>query len=381
MTFLSAETLWRRLQERALVEGDMPVPAHADSPWYVRTMLGIAGWIGALFLLGFVGAGFYFVMDNAAAAVTLAVLCCGAAYAVFRIVPDKDVATQFALAVSMAGQGVFTVGMFEAFGTGAASAWLACAAFEMALALLLPNFVHRVVASAAAAVALALALNRLELGMLVPALLGAGVALVWLEPRRWAAQGALWRPLGYGWVLALLLVELMARFGWFRLFRRSYDDIRWAVPEWLYAWSGWIAALLIGLVLVVTVARLLRDAGVSLVSGSGLAALGAVVLVALVSVPAPGLATALLILLLGFACSNRVLMGLGIVALLVFLSHFYYALNVTLLYKSAILAASALVLLGARLLLNKIYPQDPGADAAPDNPALIDFGNAEGSHA
>ncbi|QAU33561.1 DUF4401 domain-containing protein [Janthinobacterium sp. 17J80-10] len=381
MTFLSAEILWRRLQERALVEGDMPLPAHADSPWYVRAMLGIAGWIGALFLLGFVGAGFYFVMDNAAAAVTLAALCCGAAYAIFRMAPDKDVATQFALAVSMAGQGLFMIGMNEAFGTAAASAWLACAAFELALALLLPNFVHRVVASAAAAIALALALNRLELGMLVPALLGAGMAMAWLEPRRWAGRGTLWRPLGYGWVLAVLVVELIERFGWFRVFRHSYDAVWWAVPQWLLAWSGWIAAVLVGIVLVGAVAHLLRDTGVSLVSGSGLAALGAAVLVALVSVPAPGLATAMLILLLGFACGNRVLMGLGICALLGFLSHFYYALNVTLLVKSGILAASGVMLLGARSLANNISPHDSGAEAAADAAASIDFGNAEGSHA
>lgn len=47
--------LWQQLQEAGLVQGAEP-PAREDRGyWYIRLMQGVGGWIGALFLLGFVG--------------------------------------------------------------------------------------------------------------------------------------------------------------------------------------------------------------------------------------------------------------------------------------------------------------------------------------
>ena len=59
----SAQQLWQQLQQQGLVTGDMPPLSNVNSPWYVRVMLGVAGWIGALFLLGFVGAFFEAIIN------------------------------------------------------------------------------------------------------------------------------------------------------------------------------------------------------------------------------------------------------------------------------------------------------------------------------
>jgi uncharacterized membrane protein len=70
-----------------------------------------------------------------------------------------------------------------------------------------------------------------------------------------------------------------------------------------------------------------------------------------------------MIVLLGFANANRVLAGLGIASLLVYVSSYYYLLDVTLLAKSAVLAATGAALLGARwIVLNVVMPKE-GADA------------------
>ena len=61
MSATPRDALWAQLRDGGLVEGDLPEVGDARAPWFVRVMLGIAGWIGALFLLGFVGAGFAFV--------------------------------------------------------------------------------------------------------------------------------------------------------------------------------------------------------------------------------------------------------------------------------------------------------------------------------
>ena len=74
-----AHALWLRLQAAGLIEGETPAPGLVVAPWFVRAMLGIAGWIGAVFLLGFVGLGFRFVMESAGASFIVGLLACGAA--------------------------------------------------------------------------------------------------------------------------------------------------------------------------------------------------------------------------------------------------------------------------------------------------------------
>lgn len=79
-------------------------------------------------------------------------------------------------------------------------------------------------------------------------------------------------------------------------------------------------------------------------------ALLAVPLLALAAL-SPGAAGALLALVLAFTLGNRWLAALGVVGLVAALSHLYYSLDITLLEKSAVLAAAGLVTLAGWGLL------------------------------
>ena len=127
MTPISGAALWQKLAEAGIVEGDAPPPADGASPWYVRTMLGIAGWIGALFLLGFVGAAMAVVFDSAGAALVVGALCCTGASFIFR--SRNDVALQFGLAISLAGQVMMIFGLGDILDAGGAVVPLLIAAF------------------------------------------------------------------------------------------------------------------------------------------------------------------------------------------------------------------------------------------------------------
>jgi uncharacterized membrane protein len=74
----------------------------------------------------------------------------------------------------------------------------------------------------------------------------------------------------------------------------------------------------------------------------------AAALVTAASFKAPGIATGLTLVLLGYANANRSLVGLGLVALLSYLSAYYYLLESTLLMKSLTLAVTGVVLIAAR---------------------------------
>lgn len=355
---MNAADLWARLSAEKLVEGDRPEGHKPASPWYVRTMLGIAGWIAAAFLLMFVGAAFAFIMEKAVYAALLGAGCCAAAYALFRKFDGSDFAEQFALVVSLVGQVLIVIGIADVLKMQDPALYLAIAAAEALLALIVPNFLHRILATGGAAIAIALAINRLSLHGFAAPLLCAGLAWVWLDPKRWAVRGGLWRPVGYGLVLALLLVET------FRLF-----DPEWVLgiagekKSWIALYGPVIGRALTALVLVWVAIALARGEGHGPASRVTLAAAGAAAAIGLLSLGAPGLVSALLILLLGFAAGNRPLMALGILSLLGFVSHFYYSLHATLLEKSGLLAVTGLVLLAAWFVLRRGLPAEEAVHA------------------
>ena len=357
---MSVAALWDRLSADGLVEGEMPEPERSASPWFVRVMLGIAGWIGALFLIAFIGSGFAFIMKDAAFAAIVGAACCAGAFALFRVADGNDFGEQFGLAVSLVGQVLIAIGLADVLRMEDPAFYLVLAAVEAGLALAVPNFLHRVLATGGAAVALALAVNQLALHGLAAPLLCAGLAWVWLEPKRWAAGGRVWRPIGYGLVLALLLVETFRLFGAEQWFGGRAEAPGWFALHGPLLGRGLTAAVLVWVAATLTLREETQGAGrISAYT------VGTAILFGLLSMKAPGLASASLILLLGFAAGSRILVALGILSLLGFVAHFYYSLQASLLEKSGILALTGLLLLAAHFAIR--FGFAAGAAAEPDH--------------
>ena len=338
----TAQALWSDLRQAGLVSGGAP-PAHEEeTPWYVRTMLGVAGWIAALFLLGFVGAGFAFVIKSEAAMIAVGLCAIAGAYAIFRLVGRGAFLSQFGFAASVAGQALVVIGLAGTLKVEHAAFWLIVSALEAALAIALPNFIHRVWSAYAAATALAVFLALSHAYFISTGLISALVLAAWLGELDWASAGSTVRPIAYGLTLALLQIAGFVAFGAAdvgHLFGRAGSH------QWLQPWMG---EGLAAAVLVVAVYQLLQRANIPPLRGDALAALLASALVGSASLKAPGLAAGLMILLLGFAGGNKVLTGLGFAALILYLSAYYYTLESTLLVKSAVLAATGAVLLATR---------------------------------
>lgn len=354
---MNAAALWERLRADAIVEGDPP-PRELGAPWFVRVMLGIAGWIGAGFLFAFVGTAFSSILDNGVAASIAGLACCGGAFLLLRHFDGRDFAEQFGLVVSLVGQILLFVGLARFLEPDEPLFFLALAAIETGLALAMPNFLHRLLAAGGAAAALAVAINLMELHGLSTPFLCAVLVLVWLEPGRWAGNGRLWRPIGYGLVLAVLLIESFRLLFGAWLFGQGSEPAGWMALHGPAIGRGLAAALLVWVAIA-----LARREGLRPASGAGLAASAAAILFALLSLQAPGLASAMLILLLGFAAGNRILTAVGILSLLGFVAHFYYSLHATLLEKSAILAVTGLSLLAGHLALRRGFPPAPAGEA------------------
>ncbi len=113
MSYEDTRSLWTRLKEAGLVEGEKPEVTDVVTPWYVRAMMGIAGWIGASFFLSFVGAGLAFVMESTPALLVVGSLICVGAALIYRKGAENDFVCQFAFALSLSGQGLFFFGLIK----------------------------------------------------------------------------------------------------------------------------------------------------------------------------------------------------------------------------------------------------------------------------
>lgn len=351
--------LWQRLAGAGLVAGECPAAMADPGPWYVRAMLGVAGWIGSLLLFGFVAVAMSAVLEHPGLALAFGLGCCTAAYAIYRNAGGNDFASQFAFALSLAGQGLVAYAVLDGLDGAFTSALLLLGVFQAALAALMPAWLHRVWSSLCAGLLFEYAWLDDGIHGVGQALVAAGFALVWLNEARWGRQHELWRPLGYGLALALLPLGASPLWGvdLAGLFHDGQDSSR-AVRTLV----GYVPLVTAG-VFMFAAGRILAQLGVALGGASGLLALAAAAGALLAAWFVPGLSAALLVLLVGFAAGNAVLVGLGAVAALGMLSRYYYVLSASLLEKSAVLVVSGVVLLVLRALLRRRWRRLEGGHA------------------
>lgn len=348
MTGAERLRLWRQLQEAGLTAGEEPPPLEIATPWFTRMALGFAGWLGALFLLGFVAVGFGFVFRHGAIALVSGLLICGGAAAMLRLPDPTDFVGQFGLAASFAGQFLFLFGIYDSIRPGDVVMLLWVTLFEALLVIPICQPFHRTVCSFTAATAASLLLARLQLLSVVPGLLCLAVVLIWFHEFRWPHRGRLLRPVGYGLTLAALLINgglyvphLTGGLG---------HELFWRHRAPLWNWGG---PLLLAVGLLVLVVLLLRREQIALREPAALFSLVGTFLLGGLAWQAPGLVIGTVLLLLGKSGGNRVLLGLGIVGLGGYLSSYYYWLQLSLLVKAGILVGSGLLLLAAWLVLHR----------------------------
>lgn len=342
---LAAESSTSAISLEASARDALRAPT-LTTPGYVRVLVAVSAWLAALLLLAFLAMAHW--VTNASGAIVAGVVLLPAAL-LLRRTTHAEFAVQLALAVSLAAQALLIggVGMLNHSIVAAAFAALLVQALLMAL---YPDKLQRLLAVlvAVAAVQVLLVEAKFPNGVhLLTVAVAAGAAYVWLNEARLAAglSAPLYRPIGYGLVLALFGLLLPSLF------------LGVATPTGLVYPLPWISALGLTAVLVFLELQLLRRHADSLADIRVLAVFGATALLVIPSLQAPGLLAALIVLLLGFRRGNRVLLGLAFAFFSFFLSAYYYHLPISLLHKSAVLAGGGLILLGLRALLARL----PGA--------------------
>lgn len=305
---------------------DTTAPAH-DRPLAISLLLGASGWVAGLFMLAFVAMLFH--PDNASQAAVSGAVLLAAAWGLFKADGDgtQVFVAQLGLTLSIAGQCLMLYAMSE-HTRGIAPIASAALVLQTVLALAMPNRLHRTLSTLFATIAWALTVRFALFG----------------EPEFWRGNGethaaslpaalagwlAAWAPVGAGlwWLirgeaaratrgerlLQPITTGLIVGLAFATLASQPFESFRWfGIGE--------------------------VDAG-SLALWPLLSALGALGAVAA-----------------AFARRQRGLMSACIVAALLHVSHFYYALGTSLLIKSVLMLAMGGAMLIAARVLTKSAP-------------------------
>lgn len=324
-----------------------------EAPWFVKLLLAIAGWLAAAFMLGFLALGVAPLIESSVASFGLGLLMLTAAYGLLRI-PRNDFVEHLALTFSLVGQLLIAWVIVSILEGVAAGLWWSLLGLQALLALIMPNSVHRVFSAFAASLALHIALAESGAPYITAGLVLLALTWVWLNEFRWPRQLRRLQSLGYGLVLGLLAIQYLARFGqpWL-----DWGEPGGGTQGLAFDWLGpWVAEALSAVALLLLLRHLFQRSGHNAGGAISLGAYGGVVLLFLASLQAYGLTQGAVVLALGFAIGNRLLMGLGVVSLLFSVSSYYYLLDVTLLTKAQTLLLLGVLLLAMRWLLRRWLP-------------------------
>lgn len=356
--------LWQDLAARGLVQGQ-PQAAQGRTPWAVRLLMGLAGWLGAVFFLAFLlGSVFVAARDNATAMALCGAAMIALAAVLYRRRAGATALEQFALAVSLSGQGLLVYGASQAYGGGrlleSAAFWGALALLEAVLYVLVSNRLHRFLAALGVWTGVALALHLAMTPGLRHVWQAMSFSLGWLAPFAMTlltgfvlAQGRLCAAGLHNWIEpaadATLLFALGAALVVTGL--SQPQALLFDADTGRQAGNYWMAGALFGAVLA---AFVLAEAGRLQLSPAvrGTALVGAVLFGALLA-GAPAVVAAALALGLALRRGSLPWLGLAVATLGSGFIWYYSALHWTLLIKSATLAGAGIAVLLLRMALRR----------------------------
>lgn len=343
------DQIWTILKENGIVQGEQPEKGISGSPWYVKVLFAFSGWLAAIFILGFIGAAFEIVYRNNGVAFIVGVMMIGGAFALLRISGNEFV-EHLGLATSLAGQALIVYAIYDISNHNETIAWLLIAILQGALVVFMPNFVHRVFSTLVASIAFSMALDKMGIPHVIGGVVMFGACLCWLNEFQYPRHMKKIRAIGYGLVSALIALKGTTLLGYRAFGERFLEDHHGFLAQ------QWFGEGIIGSVTVYVVWSILQRYGQPANGRLSITTLLVTLLVCAVSIKVQGITVGMVIVCLGFFGANRILLGLGIVSLLFYISSYYYLLETTLLNKSISLLVVGLVLLCVRWLMYRIVP-------------------------
>ena len=331
----------------------------ARSPWFISLLFGMSGILASLFFIGFLT----LMLDNTGLLdSTLAVIIIGALLSViggFLFYNARSRHSPFwnglAFAITLAGQGYIAFALLASEIAEPLNIMLLLLV-QLLMTVVIPNFIYRLLSATLALSCLFYLLNYYHLSEVSLGLLALITSVTHLQrytlaafiPTKWYANFFdISSAIGYASAYVLLNVSvyfITAEYG------NSFDSYDEA-----FSYNYYLAQGLLTLASLYTAYLMLKRYQVKLLSAAGLLISAAIIILGVISIYVSGLLATSLIIIIATANSQRVLLGLGVIALVGYIFWYYYQLDTTLLVKSASMLVIGIALLLLRWLLIKGY--------------------------
>lgn len=334
--------LLSQLEQADIISADTAQQlAQPGTPWWLQLLLGFAAWIASILIISsFIGPVLALADNNAVRILAAAILL---ATAMWLATQTQEFLQQMSVAIALAGQGLLVYALYDLFGQQDEVPRYACALISSLLLFSPLNQLHQRVSLTIAVTCLLSLMHSAPAIAVISSLLAAGAIWLWCNRPNWAGLAQASR------LKSLLEVATLAALG-LTLFGQClllFDSSNWlddklALARALYSALG-------SVILISTVFWLSRLATVP----SRLVLLSVATLLCILLYAASGLLVSTALLLACFYGCSRRWAALCLLSMLFALSQFYYSLELTLLYKSGLLALSGLLVLAAWLLLQR----------------------------
>lgn len=333
--------------------------SEAPSPWFISLLFGMSGILASLFFIGFLT----LLLDNTGLLdSTLAVFIIGGILSVIggflfynARIRHSPFWNSLAFAITLAGQGYIAYALLASEITEPLNIGLLLLV-QLLMTVAIPNFIYRLLSATLALSCLFYLLNYYHLSEISLGLLALITSVTHLQRYRLAAFiPTKWRmnaleitnAIGYASAYVLLSVSvyfIAAEYG------NSLDSYGEA-----FSYNYYLAQGLLTLASLYAAYLILKRYHIKLLSAAGLLISAAIVLLGIMSIYVSGLLATSLIIIIATANSQRVLLGLGIIALVGYIFWYYYQLDTSLLVKSASMLVIGIALLLLRWVLIKGY--------------------------
>ena len=336
--------------------------AAAPSPWFISLLFGFSGVFASLFFIGFLT----LLLDNTGLLdSTLAVFIIGGILSVIggflfynARIRHSPFWNSLAFAITLAGQGYIAYALLASEIAEPLNIMLLLLV-QLLMTVAIPNFIYRLLSATLALSCLFYLLNYYHLSEVSLGLLALITSVTHLQryrlaafiPHQWRMNALeITNAIGYASAYVLLSVSvyfIAAEYG------NSFDSLD-SYGE-AFSYNYYLAQGLLTLASLYAAYLILKRYQVKLRSTAGLLISAAIVLLGIMSIYVSGLLATSLIIIIATANSQRVLLGLGVIASVGYIFWYYYQLDTSLLVKSVSLFVIGIALLLLRWLLIKSY--------------------------
>ena len=350
---------------------DAPIPPEARvDRWYVSALLGCGGWLAALFFFACFGIFLFSSLLTSDAPLTFlglgVVLIASSLFLHYAV--RNVFFSQLALALHLTGKLLWYLGWIELIEPGNDEYLVIGLVLLITQVIIVPLYNNPAYRAVGALLGI-LGLFLIVIDLVIPgslsvliALVATAIFLIWgglLPDRVQVRYYDFLYSTGTTLVTALLgLIVAQLAYGEFARLEMLNDLYYRYTP--LY--TPFITSIFLLMLVLWAVVRELRVYGITPTDRAGTIALGAIILITLPTLTTPGILAGILLLILAFRQSERVLMVYAYIFMTIFIIYFYYLLNITLLVKSIILMLTGVLFLGARFVYRARVPlADDGA--------------------